>query len=158
MAVLEGRTMLELLSEAECWRRLAGAPIGRVAVLVDGAPEIYPVNFAVDGRSVVFRTDPGSKLRGLERAPTVAFQVDGIDPASKVGWSVLLKGEAVPITDPTEVRHVMGLELELWAPGMKARWVRIRPGALTGRAIHPTGAAPRDETAPPGEAQRSSRS
>lgn len=139
MTVLEGRTMLELLNHDECWARIAQAPIGRIGVLIDSAPEIYPVNFAVDGQSVVFRTDGGSKLRGLDRSPTVAFQVDGIDPNTRIGWSVLLKGHATPITDPDEVRHVMGLELDLWAPGAKTRWIRIRPRVITGRAIHPRG-------------------
>lgn len=145
MAVLEGRTMLELLNPDECWRRLATAPIGRIAVIVDSAPEVYPVNFAVDGDSVVFRTDHGSKLRGLDRSPSVAFQVDGIEPRSRTGWSVLLKGRATPITDPEEVRHVMGLHVDLWAPGAKSRWIRIRPGVVTGRAIHPRRAARADD-------------
>jgi nitroimidazol reductase NimA-like FMN-containing flavoprotein (pyridoxamine 5'-phosphate oxidase superfamily) len=140
MAVLEGRTMLEVLNPHECWRRLANAPIGRLAVMVDSAPEIYPVNFTVDDGSVVFRTDPGSKLRGLDRSPSVAFQVDGIDPQSRTGWSVLLKGRAEPITSGEDVRRLMGLHLDLWAPGTKSRWIRIRPGVVTGRAIHPRAA------------------
>lgn len=138
MAVLEGRTMLEMLTPDECWRRVAAAPIGRIGVLVDSAPEIYPVNFKVDGDSVVFRTDAGSKLRGLDKSPSVAFQVDGIDPVSKTGWSVLLKGRATPVTDGEEVRRLMAMHLDLWAPGTKSRWIRIR-GLVTGRAIHPRG-------------------
>lgn len=61
MAVIDGRTWLEHLSTPECWRLLAQSPVGRVGVLVDSAPEIYPVNHVVDEQTVVFRTDPGSK-------------------------------------------------------------------------------------------------
>ena len=57
MTVIEGRTWLEILQPAECWRLLAGQELGRVAVLVDGAPEIYPVNHIVDSETIVFRTD-----------------------------------------------------------------------------------------------------
>ena len=137
MVVLEGRTLLELLDPAECWRRIATAPIGRIAVLVDSAPEIYPVNFAVDGQSVVFRTDGGSKFRGLDRSPSVAFEVDGVDPSTNTGWSVLIKGQASRIADLAELRAVLELPLELWAPGTKTRWIRIRPAEITGRAIYP---------------------
>lgn len=42
--------------------------MGRVGVLVDSAPEIYPVNHVVDRQTIVFRTDTGSKLGGLDRS------------------------------------------------------------------------------------------
>ena len=70
--------------------------------MVDGAPEIYPVNFVVDGRSVAFRTAPGHKLRGLERFPTTCFEADVIDPELHAGWSVMVKGRAVDVTRPDE--------------------------------------------------------
>ena len=143
MVVLEGRTMLELLGPEECWRRLAQAPIGRIGVIVDSAPEIYPINFAVQDDSIVFRTDAGAKLRGLERSPSVAIEVDGVDPLDRTGWSVLVKGRATRITDPDEVRAAMALDLDLWAPGMKSRWIRVLPTEVTGRAIRPRGSTPR---------------
>jgi nitroimidazol reductase NimA-like FMN-containing flavoprotein (pyridoxamine 5'-phosphate oxidase superfamily) len=139
MAVVEGRSMLELLNPNECWDRVADAPIGRIAVIVDGAPEIYPVNFAVDAGTVVFRTAIGSKLRGLDRSPSVAMEVDGIEPLSRTGWSVLIKGRATVITDPEEVRRALTLDLEVWAPGMKTRWIRLTPREITGRGIRSTG-------------------
>ena len=71
MVVIDGRTWSEHLRPAVCWSLLAGERIGRLGVLVDSAPEIYPVNFAVDDETIVFRTDPGSKLRGLVRSPSV---------------------------------------------------------------------------------------
>lgn len=42
MGVIDGRTWLEHVNPIECWRLLASTPIGRVGVLVDSAPEIYP--------------------------------------------------------------------------------------------------------------------
>ena len=62
MGLIEGRTWLEVLSPGECWAQLADQEIGRLAVLVDGVPEIYPVNFVLDGHSVLFRTDPGASF------------------------------------------------------------------------------------------------
>ena len=50
------------LDEDECWRFLAKYSIGRVAIVHFNTPMIFPVNYVVDGHSVVFRTSPGTKL------------------------------------------------------------------------------------------------
>jgi len=135
MAVIDGRTWLEHLGPEECWRLLGSVPVGRIGVLVDSAPEIYPVNHMVDGRSIVFRTAPGSKLRGLHRSPSVCFEVDGFDPDSRTGWSVLVKGRAVPLKDGDEASRVAAVPLDHWTVGSKPDWVRIEPHQVTGRRI-----------------------
>ena len=136
MGVVDGLTWLEHLSPAECWALLSLHPVGRIGVLVDSAPEIYPVNHVVDGHTIVFRTDPGSKLRGLERSPSVCFEADGLNIDDRTGWSVLVKGRATELTSAEDVRHVAELPLRFWALGEKAHWVRITPGEVTGRRIH----------------------
>lgn len=144
MAIVDRRTWLELLSPAECWERLASVPVGRVGVLVDSAPEIYPVNHVVDGQSIVFRTDRGAKLRGLDRNPSVCFEVDAYDPATSTGWSVLLKGRAREVTEVEEQRQLLRLDLRYWSVGPKPRWIRIEPAEVTGRRIRrPAERAPR---------------
>ena len=135
MATIDGRTWLEHLSPPECWRLVAATPVGRIGVLNDSAPEIYPVNHVVDRDTILFRTDPGSKLRGLLRSPTVCYQVDGIDPTDATGWSVLVKGRAVELHDPDAVRHAATLPLRYWTLGDKAHWIRIIPNEITGRRI-----------------------
>jgi nitroimidazol reductase NimA-like FMN-containing flavoprotein (pyridoxamine 5'-phosphate oxidase superfamily) len=135
MAVFDGRTGLELLSRTVCWELLAGSEIGRVGVVVDSAPEIYPVNFVVDQEHIVFRTAGGGKLRGLERSPAVCFEVDGTDPDERSGWSILVKGRADVVGDAATARRLAALPLRYWAPGEKSRWVRIAPREVTGRRI-----------------------
>ena len=136
MGVIEGRTWLELLNPAECWTLLGREEIGRLAVFVDGVPEIYPVNFVLDGHTVVFRTDAGSKLRGLVRSPTVCFEVDGADAATELGWSVMLKGKATELTAAADVASAMELPLHHWAHGEKTHWIRIDPFEVSGRRIY----------------------
>jgi nitroimidazol reductase NimA-like FMN-containing flavoprotein (pyridoxamine 5'-phosphate oxidase superfamily) len=137
MAIVDSRTWLIHLSEADCWRLLEEHPVGRVGVLVNSAPEIYPVNYRVDGRSILFRTDTGTKLAGLERSPSVCFEIDAIEPASKTGWSVLVKGRAHPLVDSDEVRAAGREPLEYWSIATKPHWVRIDPHEVTGRRIMP---------------------
>src|SRR5688572_128323 len=135
MAVIDGRTGLEQLSRAECWKLLSGCEIGRLGVLVDSAPEIYPVNFVVDQDHVVFRTAGGGKVRGLERSPDMCFEVDRADPDEQSGWSILIKGRAEVVHDSETSRRLAASPLRYWAPGEKAIWVRIAPREITGRRI-----------------------
>lgn len=136
MAVPDARTWLEHLSSQECWKLLALHPVGRIGVLVDSAPEIYPVNHVVDGNTIVFRTDAGNKLRGLERSPSVCFEADGLNLDDQTGWSVLVKGWAAELTTAEDLRRAQDLPLRFWALGEKAHWVRITPREVTGRRIH----------------------
>lgn len=136
MAVIEGRTWLEVLSAPECWELISQEQIGRVGVLVDGLPEIYPVNHVAQDRAILFRTDPGSKLRGLVRSPMVCFEVDGTSPAAKVGWSVMVKGRATELATAEDIARVAELPLGHWAPGEKSHWIKIEPEIVTGRRIY----------------------
>src|SRR5829696_7237901 len=105
MPVIDSRTWLEHLGQDRSWDLLGRSPVGRIGVLVDSAPEIYPVNFVVDDRTIVFRTDAGTKLASLGRNPSVCFQVDGIDPENRTGWSVLVKGRAEEVRNAEERRR-----------------------------------------------------
>lgn len=135
MAVIDGHTWMEHITEEECWKLLASTPVGRIGVLVDSAPEIYPVNYAVDGPSIVFRTDPGNKLRSVDRSPSVCFEVDGIDVEGEGGWSVLLKGRATELTSAADLVTAAELPLRYWGSGEKSHWIRVVPCEVTGRRI-----------------------
>ena len=135
MAALGEGAWIEYLSEQDCWMLLSLHPVGRLAVLVDDAPEIYPVNHVVDGATILFRTDEGSKLRGIVRSSRVCFEADGLNIEQSTGWSVLVKGRASEITDPDELARVTRLPLWFWGIGGKVHWIRIVPTEVTGRAI-----------------------
>jgi len=123
------------LTRSECFELLAQGQLGRVAFIDDLGPIVLPVNFVLDGHVVVFRTDEGAKLDAATRCGRVAFEIDGIDAATHTGWSVVVRGEAVEVTDPAELARLHELPLYPWAPGARTRYVRILPAALTGRRI-----------------------
>ena len=136
MGTSEGRTRLEVLSPVACGMHLRQEDVGRVAVLVESHPEIFPVNYVVDDAGdIFFRTDPGTKLDGVARAQTIAFEIDGIDEERQHGWSVLAVGEARWIADAEQIREIR-LRLQPWAAGDKANVVRLHPTKLTGRRIY----------------------
>jgi nitroimidazol reductase NimA-like FMN-containing flavoprotein (pyridoxamine 5'-phosphate oxidase superfamily) len=123
------------LTRSECFRLLSGEHLGRVAVVDDRGPVVFPVNFVLDRHTVVFRTDEGTKLGAAARGSRVCFEADGSDEAARAGWSVLVRGEATEVTDPAELERLRELPLQVWAPGPRDRYVRILPAALTGRRI-----------------------
>jgi nitroimidazol reductase NimA-like FMN-containing flavoprotein (pyridoxamine 5'-phosphate oxidase superfamily) len=127
------------LTRSECFELLSHEYLGRVAVVGDQGPVIFPINFVLDRRMVVFRTDEGTKLDAAARGGRVAFEVDGADATSRTGWSVVVRGEAAEVTDPVELARLRKLRLSVWAPGSKSRYVRILPAKLTGRRISAPG-------------------
>ncbi|MEA2213221.1 MAG: hypothetical protein QOF83_3169 [Solirubrobacteraceae bacterium] len=127
------------LDRPECLRLLAATDVGRVAVSVTewDHPMIRPVNYVFDtfSQSVLIRTAPGSKLHAILRSARAALEIDGLDPAGRLGWSVIVVGVSEEITNPSELRRIKGLGLKSWAPGHKDHWIRIRPNVVSGRRI-----------------------
>lgn len=142
-----GEPWMEYLNEDECWYLLSLHPVGRIGVLVDGAPEVYPVNFTVDSTSIVFRTDPGNMLRSVCDGRPVCFEVDGLDFTGETGWSVLVKGSGSEIAAESVDAGVRE-RLRIWSVGEKAHWVRIGTREITGRRLNRT--SPGHRPTPPG--------
>jgi nitroimidazol reductase NimA-like FMN-containing flavoprotein (pyridoxamine 5'-phosphate oxidase superfamily) len=132
----EDHRRLEALSRADCLRLLAEHParVGRVAAAAE-RPDILPVNYVLDGGTVVFRTAAGKKLDAAVRGRYVAFQVDTVDAGWRNGWSVLIRGWAEEITDPEELARVRRLPLDSWAPDTQDHYVRITPEIVSGRRL-----------------------
>ena len=129
------------LGREECLRLLAGTNLGRVAVHMPGwPPVIRPVTYAFDhgSQAIVFRSARGSKFTGLVRSGQAAFEIDGIDPVTETGWSVIVTGPAEEVTNAAEVDRLEQLGLRPWAPGDKPHWIRIRTPVVAGRRIAPS--------------------
>ena len=130
----DGGDVVEVLERDACERLLASHDIGRIAFSLGGVPEIFPVNYASDGSTVVFRTSDGTRLvrSALQRA---AFEVDEFDQEAHIAWSVVVHGVVVEITDsadPLAVRLREKPVLPL-APGAHERWMALYSSSITGR-------------------------
>ena len=126
---------IQELTRAECFELLAGGHLGRLAVVDDRGPVVFPVNYVLDRHTVVFRTEEGTKLHAASRGSRVCFEVDGTDESTHTGWSVVIRGEVTEVTDKAELARLRDLPLQVWAPGARNRYVRILPAVLTGRRI-----------------------
>jgi nitroimidazol reductase NimA-like FMN-containing flavoprotein (pyridoxamine 5'-phosphate oxidase superfamily) len=127
---------VEVLQENTCWELVRGTAVGRLAVVLDGQPEIFPVNHVVDQGTVVFRTAVGSKLDAAN-GRRVAFEVDGVDLESGFAWSVVVKGRAHALRSLQDVVDSFGLPLYAWHQGPKPIFVRIEVDAVSGRRFRP---------------------
>jgi nitroimidazol reductase NimA-like FMN-containing flavoprotein (pyridoxamine 5'-phosphate oxidase superfamily) len=132
-------SVYEELSLDECLALLAEGSIGRLAGIVNGKPFIFPVNYALEGDTVVFRTSPGTKLAGAGFGP-VAFEIDGVSETHQTGWSVIVQGIGTEITDALDHRSeaLRQLELQPWLPGERSHWVAIQAESVTGRRLRNT--------------------
>ncbi|WP_353950207.1 pyridoxamine 5'-phosphate oxidase family protein [Knoellia sp. S7-12] len=133
---------IRTIAPNESWDLLRQDSLGRLAVVHDDAPDIFPVNYIVDHGTVVVRTSGGTK-HNAARNHVVAFEVDGrvLDPAE--AWSVVIRGRATEVYAVDEAIEIMDLPLSPWAPGAKPHLLRITPDSITGRRFMiPTASVP----------------
>jgi uncharacterized protein len=124
------------LDEFECRRLLRTEMIGRLGVIVDGKPQVFPVNFAVAGEDIVIRTDLGSKSAAALSGPVV-FEVDHLDDTDRSGWSVMVHGSARMEGRPTGVPALQNRFLTPWPEAQLPHRLRITATEVTGRRITP---------------------
>ena len=120
----------------ECEELLETATVGRLGVLVEGRPEIYPVNHVFDRalHSVVFPTGDRVALFGAAlNWPFVAFEVDGGADDEHGGWSVLVVGHAEEVTAPAVIERCRTHRTVRWGGTASSRWLRIVSSKVTGR-------------------------
>jgi nitroimidazol reductase NimA-like FMN-containing flavoprotein (pyridoxamine 5'-phosphate oxidase superfamily) len=139
MSLTHDQQGLIRLDEDECWRFLSRYSIGRVAIVHFMTPLVFPVNYVVDGHSVVFRTAPGTKLAMATLERPAGFEVDDAHTELETGGSVMATGHLELVTDLAAREHVESLGLRTWAIGARDHFIRMTPTHISGRRIpvHP---------------------
>jgi uncharacterized protein len=122
---------IAIVPESECWNLLSSVALGRLVTSVEGQPEIFPVNFVVQHRTVLFRTAVGTKLVSTAINHQVLFEADDHNVAE--GWSVIVKGTARILHTDDEIEEAARAQLLPWTATVKQHLVRIRPLTVTGR-------------------------
>ncbi len=132
---MTGRTWLIELSEQACQELLERAIIGRLGVVIDGKPEVFPIGHVVDDGCIVFPTNAGTKMHAALEWPWVGVEVDEIDPDGLTGRSVMVSGKAEEITDAVTIERVAAQRTVPWRTDPSVRWIRVVPTRVTGRQI-----------------------
>lgn len=122
---------ITVLDDREAWNRLSSVALGRLVTSFGGQLEIFPVNFVVQDRTVLFRTAEGTKLFTTVMNEKVLFEAD--DHTVAEGWSVIVRGTARLLTGAEEIQEADRAGLMPWVPTEKLRYVRVTPTELTAR-------------------------
>jgi hypothetical protein len=130
--MVDEKATVEELSESECWALLRTTSVGRMAVWVDDHPDIFPLNYAVDHGTVVFRSSAGTKVSAALSDSPVALEADGYEAETAQVWSVVIRGNAEEIRGQ-DLIGTIDLPLFPWQAGDKGRFIRIVPATTSGR-------------------------
>ncbi|WP_315552220.1 pyridoxamine 5'-phosphate oxidase family protein [Microbacterium aurum] len=130
---MENSDAVTVLTDRQCWDRLAEQQFGRLVTHVGDVLDVFPVNYTVDRDSIVFRTAEGSKLTELTINDQVLFEVDEYTDTD--AWSVIVRGTAHRLDSAEEVRAADRLPLRPWTPTLKYNYVRIIAASVSGRDI-----------------------
>ena len=133
----KGEVAVEILDRRECLTLLAGQQVGRLAVMDGDAPLILPLNYALVDDTIVFETNDGSKLDASRGGPA-CFEIDGLDPEHRGGWSVVVRGHLHEVTvhDRPELDRLSD-RVDSWI-GERSHLLRLDSWAITGRRLQST--------------------
>ena len=128
---MDDEVVTELTWE-ECWEMLRDEEFGRLAYRMVDEVHITPINYAVEGGSLLFRTAEGNKLLAVVMGSEVAFEIDryGEDSAR----SVVVRGTARLLPED-EAHRAENVPLRPWVPTLKYNVVEIEPKVVSGRAF-----------------------
>ena len=126
----------EVLDRAACLELMRTVGLGRVAWAADdGRVVVEPVNFVLDDEGVLFRTAEGDKLDAVRRGHAFSFETDEVEPALRVGWSVLVSGRAEVVSDADQRSSDPRLPSPWDRSAPKPYLVRIRAEQVSGRRL-----------------------
>lgn len=122
------------MTHIECWATLGETGIGHLALRAEPVGvDVMPINYLISHRQLFLRSARGTKVEDIVLHPHVAIQVERLMDGA---WhSVVLKGEAVRITDEAEIERSGVRELVPAQSGDKLNYFRIIPDSITGRTF-----------------------
>ncbi len=119
---------------------LATAAFGRLVFTSKAMPAVRPVNHVMDGGEIVLCTNlPARSVAYTGGVPmpdgtVVAYEADAIDTTTHTGWSVVVVGLAMPISDPARILRCQE-RLASWVQQPGSDWISIHPHTVTGTRL-----------------------
>jgi len=132
------RGNLEVLDSDECIELLGGRHVGRLAYCTRSGPRIVPLNYALAGNTLLFRTGYDTEAATHLVGHPVVFEVDEVDEFLEAGWSVVVSGEAQLV--PAATLRLLDVPQfpQPWAAGDRSMVLQLMLSAVSGRRVLPT--------------------
>ena len=127
---MDDENVITELTPEQCWEMLRAEEFGRLAFRLVDEVHISPLNYAVDGETLLFRTAEGSKLLGVVMGSDVAFEIDRY--GEEAARSVVIRGRARLLPED-EAHRADNTRLRSWLSTSKYNIVEIMPSVVTGR-------------------------
>jgi nitroimidazol reductase NimA-like FMN-containing flavoprotein (pyridoxamine 5'-phosphate oxidase superfamily) len=126
----------------ECLRLLREHHLGRVAVMINGFPEIFPMHYRLMETTGLTWIALGTQRgHAIDRASTnTAFEIDDLASATLQPWSVLVRGTLHRV-DPDAADFRERFDPVPWPAAERNVWHVIQPFAITGRRSRTTARA-----------------
>ena len=136
--LLDRRANLEVLDSDECIELLGGRHVGRLAYCTQSGPRIVPMNYALVGKMLLFRTGFDTEAATHVLGHPVAFEVDDVDEFLQAGWSVVVSGDAQLV--PAATLRLLDVPQfpQPWAAGDRSMVLQLTLNAVSGRRVLPT--------------------
>jgi nitroimidazol reductase NimA-like FMN-containing flavoprotein (pyridoxamine 5'-phosphate oxidase superfamily) len=128
---------VEVITEHECESLLAATHLGRLGFTARSLPVVLPVNYVLDGRTIVFRSESESILAACTAGQVACLEVDDHDLLAHTGWSVLATGRLREEKDPDRAAALAHLALPAWRPMTAPHLLTLGVELISGRRIHP---------------------
>lgn len=123
------------LTFGECVDLLSAGLVGRLAWATSSGPRIVPLNYALHGQVLLFRTSAYSELATYGRGTEAAFEIDHLDYENQRGWSVVAYGRLQP-ADIDEVQDWRKMwDPRPWADGQRHYYLKLPFRDLSGRRL-----------------------
>jgi uncharacterized protein len=130
---------LVALDESACWDLLPQARVGRLAWTdPDGRIMVVPVNFGLDGRTVVVRTGDTALLDAARAGKRCAFQAEDLEPGLRSGWTVLVDGHLTVAEDAATAKR-LGRLADPWLRDPRPHVLVLTATQVTGRTLPAVG-------------------
>ena len=138
---------VEDMSHIEMHELLERQSFGHLGCAREGRPYVVPMNYAYDGKDLVFFTTEGMKTHFIDANPEVCLQVEEVTDSAH--WrSVMVIGRAEKLTQTEAVQQAMqqivkrnpsltpaisATSLDAWGRAVDIALYRITPEIIDGR-------------------------
>jgi nitroimidazol reductase NimA-like FMN-containing flavoprotein (pyridoxamine 5'-phosphate oxidase superfamily) len=133
MTMHDGRSP-GIFDEESCLALLGRQPVGRLGFSAGGLPVVYPVHYALDDRTIVFRSEPGQKIQAAEHRAVACLEIDHFHRGDS--WTVLATGR-LGIAQPGRAERMAHLLVSAGNPNDPDWFVEMPIEMLSGRSVGP---------------------